>query len=621
MLNNKFKLGAIALISLFGLTACNGEVIAKPTGYDDQQILLDVKDIHNNEMSVIFDKIRDGSLGSDVLNKVLYRYAISIFGAYNDAVEGVSEGDITLKEAFNDISVDLANNKYDSINGTVNEFIKTHKAYWTVNNDGTRVDDSGAEVADDATPSNSERARVYSKWNNVEERIAKKMYSTISGGSYSDRNLFYESRFLMSLRSSLKNVAAPLGTGANVYEGVLLDPTYEDVDVFDHFLHRDNYTGEYDYIEREIVPSLYNEMLVEQYILDEQYNALGRSHARKVNIVSITTNEEYPLAARYLVNKFVDRYISGDEAKPTGTAIAEHEDGDGLDMLKILSNAWKGAHLTTAEENLIIDSEGFTAKAIGGETVYLGTEYGDMMEDYAKISDDPYMTDSSIESDFTSSNKYSKEIGKQIKENEIILKDHTENGWYIKTSGLSDLPSTIKDRLFNVGVANALTEAEDTSAQDRWQYNADDAKWTYGKVENESSYVSLINGFYYLKSSSSDTELRDMVHYDSSSKKYYIVQIEEAASFSKLSKTNDNRYAVTRGDSVAEEFVNEICEIVAKGETYNTLSTKYWLEEASVKYHDDVVYEYFKSNYPELFEQLIINNSKRPLRWSFHYHY
>ena len=608
-MSNKLKFAAIGLISLFGLTACSKEVIAKPTGYDDQSILLNENgeklDVYDNDMSVIFDKIRDGSIGSDVLNKVLYQYGISIFGAYNKKIEGVKEDTITLEDAFNDIEANETANTYTSKSGVVNTFIKAHKAYWTVNLDGKRVDDEGKEVADDADPSNSERARVYSKWNNINERIAKKMYNNIAGGSYSDRSLFYETRFLMSLRSSLKNVAAP--TATTVYDGVILDPDVEEVEVFENFLHKENYTGEYTYIEDEIIPTLYNEMLVEQYILDEQYNALGRSsYARKVNVVSIATNEEYPLAARYLVNRFVEKYISGDEAAPAGEKVDAHQAGDGLKMLKILSNAWKGADLEADEEALIVESEGFVAEVDGGGNAlyYHGTEYGDMMEDYEKISDDPYLSDSSIESDFTSSNKYTKEVGKEIKEREIIMKDHTKNGWFIKTGGLSDLPSSIRDRLFNVGVANALSEkapdSEEVLAQDRWQ--KENGVWTYAKPQGESSYVSLINGYYYLKSSSSDSALRDMVHYDSSSKTYYIVQIEEAASGSKLSRTNENNYANTRGDNVAEEFINEINEIVAQNDTYKTLSTKHWLEEALIKYHDDTVYDYFKSNYPELFE-------------------
>ena len=50
-----------------------------------------------------------------------------------------------------------------------------------------------------------------------------------------------------------------------------------------------------------------------------------------------------------------------------------------------------------------------------------------------------------------------------------------------------------------------------------------------------------------------------------------------------------------------EEIVNEVCKIVADSESYRTLAKKYFLEKANLKYHDTVIYEYFKSNFPELF--------------------
>ena len=625
MPSKKAKFIALGLVSLFGLTACNNETVAKPTGYDDAKIMtVDGYDdeIYHNLMNVIYDGIRDGSLGSDVLNKVLYQYSISIFGAYNNKVDGYVEGSTTLAEAYADITV--AGNTYTATKVAKN-FVRDHKAYWTIDNDGKHVDDNGNEVNvnkdEDYNASESELARVVSKYDNIEKRIAQKMYSNISGGSYSDRNLFYESRLLASLRSSMKNVA-PLkdanGTPtAGLHEGVELDPDVEDFEVFDAtkgFLKRELYQSEqYTYIEDDIVPTLYNELLIEQYILDEQYNTLGRSYAREVEIVSIKTNEEYPLAARYLVNEFVEKYI---RATPKGdggadvTKVADATNGVNLDTLKLLSNAWKGVNLTAEEEALIVDCGGFEAKAIGTETVYLGTEYGDMMEDYEKIKADPFETDSTIESEFTSNNTYPVEVGKTIKEREINRHDHTQNGWFIKNGGLTDLPSSIRDRLFNVGVANGLIEGneEEAAKQDRWQYA--NGAWTYEAPENESRYVALINGSYFLKSDSAESIGKDMVHYDSSSKTYYIVKINEASSASKLSKVNPNRYSETRGLKVMEDFVNEICEIVAKNDTYKTLSTKHWLEEAVLKYHDQVVYDYFKKNYPELFEQQIINNSK-----------
>ena len=620
MASKKSKFIALGLVSLFGLAACNNEIVAKPTGYDDAKIVtIDGYDeeIYHNLMNVIYDAIRDGSLGSDVLNKVLYQYSISIFGAYNKKVDGYVENTTTLEDAYKDITVSGENYTATSV---AKNFVRDHKAYWDVDNDGKHVDAQGNEITvkadEDYNASESELARVVAKFDNIEKRIAQKMYDNISSGSYSDRSLFYESRYIMSLRSGMKNVATLKELNDGIadaslisHEGVLLDPDTEDYEVFDAtkgFLNRSLFQSDkYTYIEDEIVPNIYNELLVEQYILDEQYNTLGRSYAREVEIVSIKTNEEYPLAARYLVNEFVKSYILAEPADGSGdpvTTVKASENKVDLNTFKLLSNAWKGVNLTAEEEQLVLDSEGFEAKVIGTETVYLGTEYGDMMEDFEKINVDPALTDTSIESDFTSSNTYPAEVGKEIKERQINLVDHTQNGWFIKNGGLSDLPSSIRDRLFNVGVANGLVEGDEekAAAQDRFQY--ENNAWTYKAPENESRYVALINGVYYLKSDSAESIEKDMVHYDSSSKTYYIVKVNEASSVSKLSKVNDNRYSETRGLKVMEDFVNEICENVAKNDTYKTLSTKHWLEEAALKYHDDVIYDYFKTNYPELFE-------------------
>ena len=51
-----------------------------------------------------------------------------------------------------------------------------------------------------------------------------------------------------------------------------------------------------------------------------------------------------------------------------------------------------------------------------------------------------------------------------------------------------------------------------------------------------------------------------------------------------------------------EGIVNEVCTIVADSESYRTLAKKHFLEEAKLKYHDTVIYDYFKSNFPELFD-------------------
>ncbi len=600
MLSKKIaKVLVLSAIGLLGLTACD-EIIAKPTDYDSKLVEFD-EEVYNNVASVVYDAIRDGGVGDDVLNEVLYRYSQSVIGFYSrNVTPAPSAEDITLEECFAEMNA--------ATTPKTNSFVKTHKAYWTVNDDGKRVNDDNPEdikeVSEDADACKSELIRVWAKWSTIQDRIATTMYDKISSGSYSDRSIFSEKKFLVALKGAMEDVADPLVSGfaGELYEG-LLTPDYEPEQVFEAFLHKEYFTGDtYHYVEKKLIPDISTQLLTEQYLLDETYNTLGRSYARKVNIITIANNSEYPMVADYVANHLVERI----NALPS-------EDEITLDVFKDYSNILVGAPGLTDEQKAIIadiqeKSNGNVFKLddeVIGDTVYLGTEYGDMMKKYESIKVNPALTDTSAESEFTGSNSYPIEVGREIKERELKLKDHTTTGWFIKNGGLTQLPDSIRSRLFNIGVANGVKEtAEERKEVDRWQLI--DGSYDYIVPEDENAYVARINGKNYLKTSSrigvDDDPTKDILHYDSSSKTYYVVQIEEACSSSKLSKTSANSYRNTRGAEAMEEMINEITKIVGVSESYGTLATKYYLEKMEIKYHDQAVYDYFKSNYPELFE-------------------
>ena len=635
-MQNKRKLLAVTLFCALGLgiTACD-EVVAKPTDYKDN-IVLDTNgkgiDVYNNEMSTVYDSIRKGALAGDVLDEFLYRYAVSAFGPYNNVTKTSKDSSKTLKEIARLIKSkctdanDINTIDADALKGTdADEFIKSHKAYWTVNDDGKRIHykaDNTPEVVDDnASADKLEYTRVFTKWETIEDRIAKSLYSSVSGNaSYMTRNLFEEKEFLYSLYGNMKNVAKP--TEATTYTG-LLWPEVEDVDVFnndakvydvngnlDTILHRDNYQEKYDladssespsnkitYVEDDIIPTIYRTLLTEQYIYDTSYSFLGRSYARKVNVIKLTGSSTYTKVASYLMDSFVKNTIFNAEGKATT-----------LDDFKVLSNAFNGAFMSTVDYASTpeyslwqkafdgVDEDYFTTTK-DGDPFILGTAYGNMMEKYDKISDNPAISEN--ESDFTDNGKYVKEVGKEIKTREIQVKDNTTTGWFIKNGGLTDLPDSIRSRLFNISVANALNRtSEQKAAEDRNAANGYDATKDY------NNYVARINGKAYLKidKKASDADsMNDILFVDSDN--YYIVQIEEAASSSTLSKTESNSFLTldNYGPYVMEEIVNEVCTIVADSESYRTLAKKHFLEKANLKYHDEVIYKYFKSNFPELF--------------------
>ena len=614
MSNNRSikKILAVALLSSMGLIACGGEVKAKPTNYNDQLITFtDNKDeIYHNLISIIDDAYRDGTLASAVLDKVLYTYSVSVFGRYNRIAEpyNLGEGEITLKEAVRSAQSD---NKADA-----DTFIEKHKAYWTTDNDGNRVETEEGKAR--------EYARLIAKWNTIEDRISRNFYGDISGGSYSTRGYFDEKKYIASLRSQLRKVlwGDDLTTYTKEADKLVISPDVREEEVFTKkvttkaavettYLHRQNYQDEVSYtiassekledakaryVEDEIIPTIYRSLLIEQYLLDESYNSISRSAARKVNVISISTNSNNDKAADYLMKYFVRNRISGGQVTGDNEeARKAHANYIDLEDFNEVSNAYKGTPDAQYYLDLVnTDYPGaFPVKSLTYEATpysyYVGTDYGDMMSNFAKIKDNINLTDSSVESDFTGSYTYTAGVGREIKENEIMGKSYVTDGWFIRENTIGDLPDSIKNRLVEIGVANVL---DNDSTVDRF------ATATYTVPENESKLVAKINGAYYLKIASKQAganEKDDILFYEGG--KYYVVQIEEAVSHSKLSKESE-KYAADK----KEEIINEVARLIGENDTYKNLSTKHWLEQAKLKYHDTKVYDYFKENYPDLFD-------------------
>ena len=628
MRNNKvIKFAAIALLSAFALTACNDDIIAKPAGYGDNSPVVTITDggkdvsVYNNKFDDIYDAIRSGSIPSDVLDTLLYQYAMSVFGNYNNVtaakVTDNKFGDITLKQAVAGLT---QNGGVYSGSQQTNDFIKAHKAYWNKDKNGNRVkDDFKTPAKDDEDPTQAEYARLESKWNTIEKRIAQKLYSEISGGSYSEENVFYELKYLRSLASSIENNVITISDAVKTkaFKGVLTAKV-EDYDVFnveseildsddtDFILHREFYQSnsalneeekvdqDATYVEMHIIPDIYRQLLVEQYLLDESYDTLGRTSARHISVLSISNNTKYAKGAFELMNTFVNDYIFDDNP-------AEEIS---LDTFKIASNAWIGAFMSkdgyeNTDEYALLESalpDDYFEGTVGNPGAYFkGTAYGDMMEEYEKIDDNPKISEN--ESTYTGSNSYTKEVGKTIKTRELELQDHTSTGWYIKSVGVSTLPDSLKNQLFDINVANALDGrkcVEYSFANGEWKTNEDEA--------NLINVVGKINGQYFLRKTSrvKDVPVQSDILFESDGT-YYIVLVEDAIRSINLSKSS---YVDADAEKLEklEGYINEIVQIVGSNDTYKNLSKKHWLEEMNIKYHDTEVYNYFKSNFPDLFD-------------------
>ena len=662
MLKSK-RLAVLSIIGLFALTSCNesDEIYSKPSDYDKEIVTIDgsTESIHHNVLSIIYDAMHEGSLSSKVLDEAMYRYAESVFGTYNNVTAPTGSTEVTLKEA----AAGTADGAPAAAVAKTVEFIKAHKAYWYYNEDGEHINNDGTKVikdGEDWEPGSHEFAHVKAKWDAIETRIAEAMYEKVSSGSYTQKNYFNEKRLLKSLHEDGKKVRNYLTDAFDGSDKII--PYYvEGKDVFEQYvdysgnnavaLHREYYqssayTGNDQiptatYIEDEVIPTIYSDLLIEQYLLDEDVAAVRNSRARYINVLKIEKYSDFTLNADKLVKKLVDEIY----ALPANTqqylrTDADEIEADGDELFQkyalvekglynqiqaakddtVDNDAWDIVHSLQLEGSDIYE-EATTTNLTTNFKYYKHTTAGDLAEDYDEVSvaNDWYTMNSSTYSTFTSSGTRTLNEGYEQQLIDIMQKEYITKGWYIqsKTAGL-DSNGTINDRLFKLSIANAKIEVDEPTkdgqktdaykeleAADRLVKDADTGDWSVrtAQSDTENRFLCSINGAYYLKfdgKSSVDDWKNDIVYDDGSA--YFIVQVLEAAKDSKLRNTNSTNYAHTRGQEFMDKVIDEIAKIVGSTGSYSSLSKNHWLEKMDLSYYDQEVYDYFKSNYPDLFE-------------------
>ena len=464
----KTKFIPLLLAPALLLASCSSEILSTPTDNDNPLIVGSdgsplTQEIYNNIKSIVYDAMRDnGTLASEVLDEILYQVAISVFGDYN-----------TLTDLYGKLVLVSGQENTYQTNTEIDEFINSHSAYWVKDADGNRLTDQ--------TSKNKEYIRFKESFERIQERIAERFYSDITSGSYLRNGYFYETDYLMSLRNSINNVANPLDqtNRSLLHDKYLIVPEIEEDEVFTYDWEEEGklnglltlslYENEelgYNYVSNTFIPDIYRNLLVEQYLFDNNYSTLGRAYAREVNIITIANRESSPLLASNLMNAYVDNYINTDNA-----LVAQNASFD------IISAAYRGVNVpevgtvdsddiyqqaafllseADAQHLTYTDDAGFT-----GETYqyWVGTSYGDMVKDLSKVNRNPLITDSSIESEFTNSGEYTVSQGVVNKTNNILKESYITDGWYIRNGGLEDLGEgfdSLRTRLFNIGVANAL---------------------------------------------------------------------------------------------------------------------------------------------------------------------
>lgn len=588
-MKNKKIITLLAFASALLLTSCSDDTIySRPTDSVKDQTLINNSTVEHNTVEWLYDTLHDSTNSSEKVQTAIFTVLEEgIFGSYSvDA-----SGNVVIK-GYDDAS--------DADKLT---FVKSHKAYW----DQSAASGSNKySYVEPTSLTDTIKARLNLFKTMVKKEIVGTLFDKANVDSNKYRNYFYEVKFARSLSSELYKITGISDIYSSKYDDennstftnkVLLDNsvTKEDItsiistnNTFEKpVLHLSLYT---DYINTNIIPTVMQNLLIEQYVYDNQYTAISRTQARKVKFISITTENKSVSDARKLITTFIKDYIK--------TSSKDKE----IDY-DILSDAWKGVYADLFDESgkplnkagqLLVDS-GFTLgsptkdgtaiiKFADGQKhpYYKNTKYGDLIEDFAKITLNPTTTDSTTESTFTSSGSYSIETGLKIKTNDVRITDYTTYDWGNKDSGFSSLPSDVKTRLFDYTVMTDFNSPANI---------------------NENSYLQEINGHYFLKRSVSQTDdaTDSIVIKDSST--FYLVEVLEAPSQAKLTIGGENAYDNTAASGLKQEEISrKIGYTIGSGTTYKTTAFTHYIEDLEIIYNDQSIYDYFKTTYPDLFK-------------------
>lgn len=573
MRNKKILLLSALMAGSMLLASCDTVKAKLPTSIQSEVILSNADGVYNNEMEKLYEKVvpGDSSSAEKVLNSLLEKLAQGKFGAFY--------GEAGLRAAVAD-------------EAKLTAFVQAHSEMFATNDDARDFYDS------------------------IIKSIAKSMYSNVTNTSYQDRHYFVEKKFYDAQEEALYDLqdayAEVLKTKVPV--AVSGHKDYNNVEeYFGDATH--NYLDVYqDYIERALLPDAYRTALVTKYIVSKNYGALGRSYARKVQYIALSDITESASAVRDLARAYGEIVISNDKAgvvaavkEALGTDITltdeEYETITGFDFLDdVYTGAISFEGAATASVTAVADTLYALANyqkvnvEIDGTPVDIRpwTEAGKLLKNYSELSTDRNKEGST--EDFTDSGKYTKQTGLIIKQREISTKSNIKDGWYT-SNDLSELPSEIKSNLFKIQVANEVDSnyvMEGVAAKVN-----PNQKMDYGWYRQGS--------YYLVKTDRQSSDLTPFVM--TSDGKTYIVKVEEAVKTSKLSSadnaTNYKKLAELGVRSADQETLNQIvmdvADLLAGNDSYRKAARQAYVEAANITYHDQSVYDYFKSTFPDLF--------------------
>lgn len=603
--SKKWFAGLLALSAGFVLASCD-PVKALPANYNESIVVNNdgsQLDIDDNDLLQIYNLVEEGK-NEKVVSLILENIAKGKFGTYKDLVE-IHNG---------------TKSRSDFINGS-----EERKKFF----------------GEDET---TQERRFGDFYDDVMSRISEFFYNEITSGSYNDEDgKFSEEKLYNAKRYDLFDLHKLVDDSDHPEDRAVINNKF----YVDNTLTKDNAFGKlkgtyhnfedgaHGYIEEKVYPDILKNKLVEDYIYTENPASLGRAYARDVNYIKVSFDDNNYAELWSLMKVFSENYIKTTEemnfehivnaikgfsvfnTQPSKTVpLVNNIIKDGGAAKTLLSNTTVlGA--PSIDESELVDGSGnaiqFANDIKYGENIllvpgkegdatngiyYKNTKLGEILVSYKKALKAEELGRFAPETltveleKFTGEGK-TKEYGLMQKLIALAKEDYTTDGWYLKNGGLTELPAALRDRLFNIRIANDL---ENVAKED-----------PYGTYDSKHYFRNINGKKLVLPTNASNTDAYNYVYADMDGKAFYILEVKEAPSTAKLNKDSAAAYKTKNesGEYVVDEVKIErtsrqVAKILGTKDSYIKDAYTQFLNKYDFTFFDQSLYDYLKSEYPDL---------------------
>lgn len=626
MKNKLIKLTALTL-SVVALASC-GETARARINNGNESLTNAKVAVDGNTLSTIFNTIyQDSSYASSIKEMFNEQLAENYLGKYEFRYNK------NLDAYFVDLKIDDNTYWSDSSDTQKGDFIKSHKAYWNWEDTGIAVTFEGSY---DSTKLDKYKERIEYICNLAFSEVMSNIYTNWITGTYEKDNRFYETLFARNVASQLYAINTQDGgeeSAANVSKlyinpsysfdnvqnnnsttttiladdstlegysyGILVDDKYNGItdngiaNIYSgdgQLLHLYRYV---DYINATIMPTIQTNLLVEQYIVENQYPTIGITQQRKIAYIEISDNDDKK--AKSLLLNYADQYLKDLQESTVDFTIASDawkginydEDDIGTNVLtdiaKIIADATFGDVTDKCpNENFTEHGTYICGENLDHYSYYKGSKYASIINDYSKLTTNPSSNDSSLYSSFTSINSktYKPNQGLKIKVDSLAAENYVTEKWGTK-SDFSSLPSDLTSKLFSFGIVREIQEASTSTTPIDKQY----------LKQFQAGGVSFLKRDTY-----STTNDYDSIIWENDGK-YYIVAVYDCVASTIITKSSTNNDM-----SKIEKTARRAGYTLASGSTFTSDALEYYIKKSEIVYFDQKVYDYFKEQFADLFD-------------------